>query len=85
MVFLPEFPPYFEKISVFLPIQVESGRDKSVKIRIIILARLPKEGIGLAVSSILRNGVPLYAEEQIPCIKNSADAPTTTESAPIFL
>jgi hypothetical protein len=42
MVFLPEFPPYFEKNSVFLPIQVETGRDKSVIIRIIILARIPK-------------------------------------------
>ena len=85
MGFLPEFPPFFEIFTVFLPVLVKSGGDKCVKIRIIILARLPKEGIGLAVSSILRNGVPLYAEEQIPCIKNSADAPTTTESAPIFL
>ena len=36
MGFLPEFLPFFEFIMVFLPVWVKSGRDKSVKIRIII-------------------------------------------------
>ena len=48
--FLPKIPPFFEFFQVTLPVCIRSGRDKTAKIIIIILARYPKEGIGLAIA-----------------------------------
>ena len=49
-----------------------------------ILARFPKEGIGLAVKTqYYETGYP-FIQERLLCIKNSDDAPTTTESAPVI-
>ena len=60
MGFLPEFPPFFEIISFFLPFLIKSGGDKSVKIRIIYICMYTEGDIGLAAVDSIAKGVSLY-------------------------